>query len=451
MAERVAQLEELVAFRVTKVEVESEADIPSACLRLNEKISTKADVSYGAYLRSEPAADGVVTAHGDTICLDGLKHGGNYQLSLLTGFPSDTGETLRDTYSAHVVVPDRKPQIKFSGTGYVLPREGSAGLPITTINLDKIKLRILRVNERNLVPSLDSDKLTLSFGNSDVDDVINGSGSLVWEGQMSISGERNRAVVTAIPLKDILKDKGPGVYLAVAQRTAEKDHGSEPSVATNWVLVSNLGLTAYSGDDGMALAVRSLGDAKPISGVTLRLYAHNNGELATATSGPDGLARVAGGLLRGKGGDSPYAVMAYGPDGDFNFIEVSARRLRPERPRGQRSRPAGSGRRLPLHRPRHLPPGRDRASDGAGAGRQGRCEPRPAAEPQPDPARRRHGRTSPAFRRQARRLCPRLRIAERRPHRDLAGGVEARSEGAGDRVDRASRRGFRAADAEGLR
>ncbi len=72
----------------------------------------------------------------------------------------------------------------------------------------------------------------------------------------------------------------------------------------------------------MTVAVRSLADAKPVSGVTLRLYAHNNTELGTATSDADGLARFAPGLLHGNGGDEPFAVMAYGAEGDFNFLEV---------------------------------------------------------------------------------------------------------------------------------
>ena len=50
----------LVAFRVTKVEVQAEADTARACLRLNEKIATKSDLSYGAFVRSEPALDGIV-------------------------------------------------------------------------------------------------------------------------------------------------------------------------------------------------------------------------------------------------------------------------------------------------------------------------------------------------------------------------------------------------------
>src|SRR5213078_215817 len=50
--------------------------------------------------------------------------------------------------------------------------------------------------------------------------------------------------------------------------------------------------------------------------------ARNNGELGTAMTDAEGLARIPGAILRGRGGDEPFAVMAYGPGGDFNFLEV---------------------------------------------------------------------------------------------------------------------------------
>src|SRR4051812_27465116 len=321
IAERVEQLRRLVAFRVTKVEVAAEADQARACLRLNEKVDSKAGITYGDYVRATPDPGGIVTARDDTVCLDGLKHGESYEVELLAGFPAGTGEKLRETWKGRVVVPDRRQSVRFSGTGYVLPREGSAGLPVTTVNLDRVKVRLLRVNERNLVPMINAEKLTSSFGVDEVEEVVEQTGSLVWQGEMTISGERDRPVVTAIPLKDMLRDKGPGVYLAVVER-ADGREGQPQQPAANWVLVSNLGLTSYSGTDGMAVAVRSLADAKPIAGVKLRLLARNNGELAAAETDKDGLARIPGGMLRGKGGDEPYAVVASGPDADFNFFEV---------------------------------------------------------------------------------------------------------------------------------
>src|SRR6516162_575412 len=241
IVERAEELRSLVAFRVTKVEVQAEAEAGRVCLRFNEKIGTKGDISYDSYVRSEPKLDGIVTARGDTLCLDGMKHGGVYNLEVLAGLPAATGEQLRETFTTRAVVPDRKPQIRFSGTGYVLPKEATSGLPLTTINVDKVKLRLLKVNERNLVPSIDAERLAMSFSSYEVDEIIDRTGSLVWEGEMAIVGERNRPVATAIPLKEMLRETGPGVYLVVAQRSdLRQDEYAEP--ATNWVLVSNLGL-----------------------------------------------------------------------------------------------------------------------------------------------------------------------------------------------------------------
>ncbi len=167
--------------------------------------------------------------------------------------------------------------------GYVLPRTDTAGLPVTTVNLDRVKLRLLRVNERNLVPSLDAEKFTMKFDSWDIDQVIKRTGKLVWEGEMAISGKRNTPVTTAIPLTEMLRDSDPGVYLAVVERADLRPDDIERP-ATNWVLVSDLGLTSYTGADAMVVAVRSLATATPVPGVAVRLYARNNGELANVTS-----------------------------------------------------------------------------------------------------------------------------------------------------------------------
>jgi len=98
--ERVEQLRRLVAFRVTKVEISAEADAPRACLRFNEKIATGAGLAYGDYVRATPDLAGIVTARGDTLCLDGLKHGETYEVQVLAGLPAASGETMPETFAA---------------------------------------------------------------------------------------------------------------------------------------------------------------------------------------------------------------------------------------------------------------------------------------------------------------------------------------------------------------
>jgi len=93
IADRAEELRRLVAFRITKVEVQAEADEARASLRFNEQIAAKADISYGAFVRSEPKLDGIVTAHGDTLCLDGLKHGAIYNVEVLSGLAATTASS----------------------------------------------------------------------------------------------------------------------------------------------------------------------------------------------------------------------------------------------------------------------------------------------------------------------------------------------------------------------
>src|ERR1700739_2868477 len=62
IVERAEQLRRLVAFRVTKVDVEAEAEWGRACLRFNEPIGTKtsaaqSSIAYGSFVRSEPGID----------------------------------------------------------------------------------------------------------------------------------------------------------------------------------------------------------------------------------------------------------------------------------------------------------------------------------------------------------------------------------------------------------
>src|SRR5215469_9308869 len=130
IVERAEELRRLVAFRVTKVEVQAEAEAARACLRFNEQIATKGDISYSAFVRSEPK-------------LDGMKHGAIYNVEILSGLPAATGERMREKFATRIVVPDRKPQIRFSGTGYLFPKQDTAGLHVTTINVDNVKLRLL--------------------------------------------------------------------------------------------------------------------------------------------------------------------------------------------------------------------------------------------------------------------------------------------------------------------
>ena len=85
--------------------------------------------------------------------------------------------------------------------------------------------------------------------------------------------------------------------------------------------------------DGMAVAVRSLADGKPLSGVTLRLYARNNGELAPPPTDADGLAHIRRRAVARQGRRRAFRGDGAWPRRRLQLPRGRPRRFRSERPR----------------------------------------------------------------------------------------------------------------------
>ena len=131
-------------------------------------------------------------------------------------------------------------------------------------------------------------------------------------------------------------------------------------LATQWFIVSDLGLTAYSGHDGIDVFIHSLASAEPRGQVEVRLIARNNEVLAIKPTDKNGFVHFEAGLARGEGG------LRAGGDrrqrkGRLRVSQPEIAGLRSVRPR--RGRPAGAGRArcLRLYRARRLSQRRNRA------------------------------------------------------------------------------------------
>ncbi len=310
------------AFRAKAVEIESDSTSPRICLRFSAALSEHKQVRYEDYLRIEPTIKADVSVRQTRLCIAGVSHGERYQIHIRPGLPAALGERTRTAETFVARVDDRKPTAGFRGKTYVLPRAGSQGVPLTTVNVEEVDLSLLRINDRNLLRQINDRRIATTLDGYDVKAVIERSGERVWQGKMSVQSERNREVTTVIPMDELLERTAPGIYIITAQPSGKAGprHGQR---ATQWLVVSNLGLSTFKGHDGLHVFVRSLEHASALSGVELRLYARNNSELGRAVTDANGHALFAPGLLRGDGGKEPAALMGYGADGDFNFLNLT--------------------------------------------------------------------------------------------------------------------------------
>ena len=310
-------------FRVIDHDVEADSATPQICIKFSDKLAV--DRPDLADFVTVDGGDGIaVEPQAQQICLNGVKHGGRYTIRLRGGLPAADGETLAHPVELSVYVRDRSPWVGFAGNAYVLPAGPGASIPLSSVNTDKVKATIYRIPDRGVAAVVrDGDFLT-QLNPDSADTIANSSGEQVWQGTIDIKSELNQDQTTAIPIAAALPTMKPGAYVITAApatgAAAPDDYGP---VATQWFVVSDLGLTVLSGNDGVHAMVRSLSSAQPVAGAKLSLIAVDNDVLGETTTDADGNARFDPGLARGTGGAAPQLVVARTDGGDYAFIDLT--------------------------------------------------------------------------------------------------------------------------------
>ena len=95
-----------------------------------------------------------ISADDKQLCVEGLKHGERYAITLRAGLPSTVHETLPKSAEFTIFVRDRKPFVRFTGKAYVLPRTGQRGIPLLSVNTAAVAIDVYRVGDRNLIDTV---------------------------------------------------------------------------------------------------------------------------------------------------------------------------------------------------------------------------------------------------------------------------------------------------------
>jgi uncharacterized protein YfaS (alpha-2-macroglobulin family) len=318
-------LREKHGFRIVDYKVDNESANPRACFNFSDPLARKTD--FAPYVAVAGATNAAISNEDQQLCVEGLKHGQRYAIVIRQGLPSTVGESLLKDADYEIYVKDRSPQAHFAGRAYVLPRLGQLGAPLTTVNTSKVSVDVYRVGDRNLLSEIAQDDFLKPISSARASSIEIQDGAKVWSGAMDVASVLNKDVVTDFPLNQAAPKLAPGLYLITAKPwTPPKPSGAEAEeveqLATQWMVVSDLGLTALSGVDGVHGVVRSLSTAAPLPAVSVRLIARNNEVLETKTTGADGRVDFDPGFSRGVGGSAP-AVLVATLDDDYGFLSLT--------------------------------------------------------------------------------------------------------------------------------
>ncbi|PJE30387.1 hypothetical protein SAMN06297129_0746 [Pseudooceanicola antarcticus] len=307
----------LYGFRIAEHEVQHNNALPRACVTFSEPLAK--GVTYADYLRL-PDSSMAVEAEGADLCIIGGTHGEGYQVTFRKGLPSRMGEVLARDVELRISIPDRDPQVRFPGRGYVLASGAGAALPVETVNIDRVDLELYKVTDRNLIRAIQESMFNRQISEWELRDFSSEIATRIWQGEGVVRKDRNLEVTTRLPLEEALAGEAPGVY-ALRARVPDKEEYDFPA-ATQWFVLTDLGMSSYTGADGLHAVVRGLGDAGAREGVELTLLSTANAVLGTAQTDARGYARFAPGLTRGTGAAAPALLVARRGEGDMSFLSL---------------------------------------------------------------------------------------------------------------------------------
>ena len=317
-------------FRMLDYTADNESNTPRVCVQFSEDLA-KGRVDFTNYVTVNNEKPASVRAQGSQLCVEDLLHGKRYEVKVRSGIPSTEDDLLPKPVELTVYIRDRSPSVRFSARNYVLPRTGQQGIPIVSINTKLVKAAIYRIGDRRLAEEVLDGDFQKPMETYQLNQLANHKGEKLWSGEMPVTSKLNEEVTTAFPVDTLLPNLKPGLYVIAAsagEEGAKPDNDSDADSdyslkTTQWFVVSDLGLTAFSGADGVHVYVRSLGAASPVVDTEIRLVARNNEVLGTAKTDAQGAATFEAALTHGAGGLAPALVIARGADSDYGFLDIT--------------------------------------------------------------------------------------------------------------------------------
>lgn len=309
-------------FRLLDYTVDSDTASPRACFQFSESLPGRR-TDFSPFVAVAGQDKPALSAEDKQLCVEGLKHGERYTITLRPGLPSVVKESLAKPAEFNIYVRDRKPLVRFTSKAYVLPRTGQRGIPVVSVNTPTVLVSIYRIGDRSLLDPITGEEFERNLDRYDFERLAQSRGTSVWSGELPVESPLNTEVTTAFPVDQAVGDLKPGVYVMSAEPKG-KSADDWSALATQWFIVSDLGLSAYSGGDGVHVFVHSLASAAPKAATEVRLIARNNEVLATRQTDADGHVAFEAGLARGEGGLAPALVVASDTSRDYAFLSLKS-------------------------------------------------------------------------------------------------------------------------------
>ena len=245
-------------FRIVENQVDSDLRRPRICATFSEEVLSGGS-DYASFVTTDQG-DPIVTSEGRA---DLCRGAGAWQA--LPGRPSApgltaaSGEELVKPAELTLYVRDRSPAVRFPGRGYILPASGEVALPITGGERDRGR-SAAAPGQRPQPDPVDAERLfrpPAGLLRRGIFRQRDRRGSLVGQGHAEHRAEPGCHHAAAAGRGDRRAEAGD--LCAAGRRFPARSDYDNPA-ATQWFVVSDLGLASISGNDGLHVFARVAGE-----------------------------------------------------------------------------------------------------------------------------------------------------------------------------------------------
>lgn len=263
-------------------------------------------------------------------------------VSVSKALRSVRGQKLEEDADIWFSIPSGEPMVKFLSRGAVLPSSGEMNLTFQAINYAKVRVRVKRIYENNVLQFLQSNRLGDTWCYTD------NVARVVLDTTLTL-GEANSAKLRnlgtyGLHVADLVKVQRGAIYRLEIRGVDPLAEFSDDHYESDYyfgsyddysnrvrnLLVSDLSVIAKGSDKGeYSIFVTDILSAQPVSGAKVTLYNSVNqviGEGTTSSGGrfsctvADDQARTA---IVSKGEDKSYVSLAGGSAVSMSNFEVS--------------------------------------------------------------------------------------------------------------------------------
>ena len=294
---------------VTYANVQEDSGRPHIALRFSSRIPID---TVQPYIRVKPELDiQIITRYGEIEIHGDFKRRSKYEVTVQEGLTAADGSVLKKPYSARLTIPDVPPQLRFVGNGFFLTRNQNMNLGLATINVHNVEVRIEKVFGNNLVYVSKLRNWSAWTDNL---------GKPIHSETLNIPSKLNEEVRTYITLGQYLNDKHVGIF-----KVNVRDPKSYRARATQWVMLTDLGIITKRAGDELWVWVNSLTNLKPVSQATVKLVSDNNQTLLTGKTNWEGFVKFSS-VVQKTEGFTPFMLTVEKGD-DLSFIQLNRHQL----------------------------------------------------------------------------------------------------------------------------